>query len=165
VGGSLPIILGREYFDAARLAVDIDGGSIRVLDPHDMPRGMRLALTTERGIETMPVSIEAHPPVNAAFDLGNGSQVLVRNAYADSLGLLCDGRPTAQEMNGGIGGAKAQTTFTLRSLTLAGKTITDVPARLDTTDSATDLNIGVQVLRHFRIVTDFPKKQVWLDAI
>jgi hypothetical protein len=165
VGGPLPVILGREYFDAARLAIDIDGGTLRVLSANDTPRGVQLSLTKERGVETVPVSVEGHIPASAAFDLGNGGAVLVGKAYADSLELLTDGRKLATSIGGGIGGAKAQTTFTLRSLAIAGKTITDVPAQLDNTDSATDLNIGVPVLRHFRIVTDFAGRRIWLDAI
>ncbi len=163
IGGPLPVILGREYFDATRLAIDIDGGTIRVLEKNEAPHGARLSLTTERGIETLPLSIEGHAPVGAAFDLGNGGDVLVGAAYAKSLGLLSDGRTVARKPGGGTGGAILRPSFALKTLTIAGKTFRDVPAQLDETDSATALNIGVPVLRNFRIATDFADRAVWLD--
>ncbi len=163
IGGPLPVILGREYFDAARLEVDINGGHIRVLGKSGVPRGVRLPLTGQRGIETVPAAIENHPPTAAAFDLGNGGAVLVGAAYAKSLGLLGAGKALAKESGGGIGGQVNRTAFTLASLTLAGRTFPNVAAEIDETDSATDLNVGVSILQHFLITTDFAGRAVWLD--
>jgi len=55
----LDAILGREIFDAARLSIEIEGGHISVLARDHEPRGVRLELVTEHGVETIPVRIES----------------------------------------------------------------------------------------------------------
>jgi hypothetical protein len=133
-----------------------------VEQPSREPDGQALALHTENGIETFEASIEGHPPVPTAIDLGNGGPVLIGEAYANELGLLKDGRPISSAAGGGIGGEKMRLTLRLRSLTVANRTFTNVAATIDTNSSATKLNIGVPVLRHFKIVTDFNAGKLWL---
>jgi hypothetical protein len=157
-------ILGRELFDAARLEIDVGHRRIRVLAPGEQPRGRRLGLATEHGVETVPVAIEGHAPVRATFDLGNGAQVLVGRAYAQRLGLLADGRAVHREAGGGLGGEAQRETFVLRSLVIAGRRFDDVAAAIDPQDSASDLNVGLSVLRHFVVTTDFHGRAVWLRA-
>ncbi len=158
--GAMPLVLGRELFDAARLAIDIDAGRLAVLPRDATPPGVRLPLAGRRGIETVPLTIEGHA-AQADFDLGNGGTVLVGAAFAARYRLL-DGRPTGVIPGGGIGGEAHQTTFTLASLTLAGRRFFDLPAALDTSPSASDANIGVRLLRRFGLVTDFAARSVWL---
>jgi hypothetical protein len=107
LGHSIDVILGREIFDAARLAIDIDGHRIAVVPSDGKPRGTRLELVTEHGVETIPVSMEAGAPVRATFDLGNGSRVLVGAAFAARLHLLTDGRTVTTDRGGGLGGEAA----------------------------------------------------------
>lgn len=161
----LDFVLGRELFDAGRIEVDIAGGRMRRLSAGVRPAGVELDLTTERGLETFPASIEGHDDVATAFDLGNGGAVLVGGDYAREIGLLADGRPVTMESGGGIGGAKPRQTFRLRSLKVAGRIFTDLPAAVDANSSATPLNIGVAVLGRFRIVTDFPAHRLWLQSL
>jgi hypothetical protein len=162
--GPLDVVVGRELFDAARLSIDIAGGRMRVAAPGEEPAGVLLPLTTQNGIETFEASVEGHAKVQAAFDLGNGGPVLVGADYARELGLLTDGRPIRGILGGGIGGEKALQTLRLRSLNVAGRQFMNVAATIDTTGSATKLNIGVAQLRHFQIVTDFPAHQLWLAS-
>jgi predicted aspartyl protease len=159
----LPIILGREYFDAARLQIDIDGGNIRPVSRTETPPGLRVPLTEMRGIETLPVSVEGHPLAAAAFDLGNGGAALISAAYARHLGLLSDGRAITKKRGGGIGGEIQRIRLKLKSLELAGHVLQGVDAEVDETDSATPLNIGVPLLRQFVITTDYHLRAVWLE--
>ena len=53
--------------------------------------------------------------------------------------------------------------MTLRTLEIAGQRLTDVVAAIDTRPSASDVNIGISVLRHFLITTDFAQHVVWLE--
>lgn len=159
--GRLDVIVGRDLFDAARLAIDLDRGSLVVVDRSRPPPGVRLPLTLLRGIEAMPCAVEGRP-ARADFDLGNGGTVLVGTGFAARHRLL-DGRATSTIPGGGIGGETRQTTFTLRSLDLAGRRFTDLPCAIDTSPTAADANIGVRLLRRFGIVADFAARSVWLD--
>ncbi len=157
---AMPLVLGRELFDAARLSIDIDAGWLAVVPRAAAPAGVRLPLTARRGIETVPLTIEGHA-AQADFDLGNGGTVLIGAAFAERHRLL-DGRPTALIPGGGIGGEAHQTSFTLASLTLAGRRFFDVPAAIDLSPTASDANVGVRLLRRFGVVTDFAARSVWL---
>jgi predicted aspartyl protease len=164
LGRPLDVILGREIFDAARLSIDIEGRRIRVVPRDREPPGMRLGLETQHGVETIAVRVEAGTPTRATFDLGNGSEVLLSTALALRMRLLSDGRPIAQETGGGLGGETSRQIITLRSLEVAGRQFKDVPAAIDPQASASDVNIGVAILRHFQITTDFAQHALWLDS-
>jgi predicted aspartyl protease len=66
-------------------------------------------------------------------------------------------------VGGGLGGELQRTVVTLRTLEIAGQRLTDLPAAIDTRPSASDVNIGISVLRHFLITTDFARHVVWLE--
>lgn len=87
LGWRLDVILGREIFDAARLRIDIERRQVTVLPPNSKPPGVYLPLATEHGVETIPARVENVGPVQATFDLGNGSEVLGR-AGASCSGAL-----------------------------------------------------------------------------
>ena len=162
LGHPLAMILGREIFDAARLQIDIAGGTIGVVPEAPDPAGERLPLTTEHGIETVAVRIEGKAPVQAAFDLGNGSNVLVSSDYARRAGFLDDGRTITRETGGGIGGPTERAVLVLSSLEIAGRVFHDVPASIDAGATANDVNVGISILRHFLITTDFRERLLWL---
>jgi predicted aspartyl protease len=162
LGQPLQMILGRELFDAARLRIDIARRELQVLSDAAEPRGVRFQLTTVNGIEVFPVRVEGED-VLAALDTGNGSQVLVGAKYAQRRGFLGDGRPVTQEKGGGLGGETLRSIVPLRSLEIAGLTLTNVPGAIDEGDSATDLNVGMSVLRYFVITTDFRQHALWLE--
>ena len=157
----IAMVLGRELFDAARLAIDLVAGTLAVLPRQGVPPGVRLPLTAEHGVECVPVSIEGQPGL-AEFDLGNGGRVLIGQAFARRHGLLSDARPRSTIGGGGIGGEVTQVAFSLRGLDVAGHHFADVPVAVDANGNAADANIGVRVLRQFRIVTDFAASAVWL---
>ena len=161
----LDAILGREIFDAARLAIDIDAQRIAVVPRDRQPRGLRLDLLSEHGVETVPVLVESGEPVRATFDLGNGSHVLISRAFAERRHLLEDGRKVGEEHGGGLGGDVRRQVLTLKSLDLAGRRFDNVQAAIDPQDTASDVNVGVAILRNFRITTDFAQHAVWLEPL
>jgi hypothetical protein len=163
--GPLPFVLGRELFDAARLSIDIAHGRIATRSRPVEPQGVRLGLSDERGLETFPASVEGHAAVGTAFDLGNGGEVLIGADYAKQIGALSDGRPIVEKRGGGIGEERLRQTFMLRSLDIAGRRFSNVPAAVDANGSATKLNVGVDILRNFDIVTDFSAHCLWLRAL
>jgi len=158
--GPIRMIIGRDLFDAAPLAIDIAAATLSVMPRRDQ-RGHRLPLTARRGIEAVPIGIEGHA-ASADFDLGNGATVLIGADFAARHRLL-DQRVTSVIQGGGIGGETRQTSFTVRALDIAGVRFPNVPVAIDASPTASDANIGVRLLRHFNIVTDFPARSVWLD--
>jgi hypothetical protein len=160
----LDVILGREIFDAARLAIDIEGGHISVVNRTRQPPGIRIPLVTEHGVESIEVRVESGDPVHATFDLGNGSQLLIGQAYAQRMRFLSDGREVGEERGGGLGGELVRKVFRIKSLEVAGSQLKNVAASIDPNPTASDVNIGVSILRHFRITTDFSEGAVWLEA-
>jgi predicted aspartyl protease len=160
LGRRIDFILGRDFFDTARLAIDISGGSIAAVSGPEKPPGVELTLTEHDGIVAIPVEF-AGKTVQADFDLGNGTGVLISRPQAQRAGLKVVGIEPA----GGIGGAAAREVVFLPSLAIAGKRFSHVRAHIDPQDNAGDLNISVSQLRQFRIVTDFAAKKVWLDPI
>jgi predicted aspartyl protease len=126
---------------------------------------VRFDLVTEHGVETVPVRVESGDQVRATFDLGNGSGVLIGSALADRMHLLSDGRKVDIKRGGGLGGETARQVITLHSIEIAGRRFNDVSATIDAQPSASDVNVGVDLLRHFRITTDFAHHSVWLEPL
>jgi hypothetical protein len=163
VGWPLSLVVGRELFDAARLFIDIEAATLAVAPRDAEPAGQRLPMQTHKGLQTIPVSVEGGEPVQADFDLGNGNEVLVGAAYAERAGLLAPERIVGQKAGGGIGGEVLRDLVLLKELEVAGVIFRDVPAAIDRTDNAADVNIGVRILRRFRITADFSENAVWLE--
>lgn len=159
-GRRVDAIVGRELFDAARLSIDIDGGEISAIGRTARPPGVRLSLKTNHGIESIPVLIEGVAG-RADFDLGNGSDLLIGRAFAQRIGILS--KSHGLEAGGGIGGAVQRRIVTVRSIRIAGMTFRNVRAAIDEQPNAGDANVGVKLLRRFRIVTDFAQRAVWLQ--
>jgi predicted aspartyl protease len=167
LNGGVPIhmIVGREFFDSGRWSIDLRRGTLAAASRDETPRGIRLPLTSTHGIEALPASAEGLPPVLAVLDLGNGSGVMVGKTYADRVGFTRDGRPQTRAQGGGIGGGRERPVVTLSRLEVAGKVFHTVPATIDETPSAEDLNIGTGILGAFRITVDYAEHAVWLDPV
>ena len=162
LGRRVEMLLGRELFDRARLRIDVEGGTIEVAAA--VPAGgVRLPLSSHRGTPAIPAAVEGQAPVEAVFDLGNGSEVLVGRAYAERIGLTAPERIVERRSGGGLGGALDRDIVSLRNLSLAGREFRDVPAAIDPGETASDLNLGTSILRHFVITTDFANGAVWLE--
>lgn len=162
VGRDFALILGRELFDAGRFAIDIESGTIASLDRSREPQGVKLTLTAGRGIESIPVTIDGRA-VQADFDLGNGSEVMISSSFAREAGLLAPGKVVERKRGGGLGGAVERDIVLLPSLEVAGVRLENVRAAVDELPNAGEANIGVNVLRRFRMVVDFPQRAVWLQ--
>ena len=162
-GRRVDLIVGRDLFDAGRLRVDIEGRMVTALAPGEAVSGEQLPLGNHRGLPTIPASVEDHEPVQAVFDTGNGSEVLIGHDYAERIGLTSPERIVERRSGGGLGGALERDIVVLRNLRVAGREFHDVRAAIDPGETASDLNIGTSILREFVITTDFPGQAVWLE--
>lgn len=162
LGRNVDVILGRDLFDAARLRIDLQAATLRQAPRDREPVGVRLPLTAERGIETFPAMVEGHPAATV-FDLGNGSEVMIGRAFAERIGAAGPGRIVERRSGGGLGGARQRDIVHLRSLTVAGRTFRNVPAAIDDSPTAAELNVGTSILGRYLITTDFPQRTLWLE--
>ena len=162
VGSKVVFILGREFFDAARVRIDIERGSIETVSRGAPVAGTALTLTEHAGIEAIPARVEGVAAA-ADFDLGNGSEVMIGKGFAERNGWLTAARIVARRQGGGIGGGMERRVIRLGTLELAGTTFRDVEAAVDPLGNAGELNLVVRILRHFIIVTDFAQNRVWLE--
>jgi len=163
VAKDLQIILGREFFDAGRVRIDIEGRSIEKVDSAIEPRGTRLPLLSARGIESFPCTVEG-VATHADIDIGNGNEVLIGRAFAEAHGMLAPGRVVERKSGGGIGGSVDREIVVLKSLEIAGTRIENVRAAIDPQPTAGEVNVGTSVLRRFDLVIDFPAHAVWVQA-
>ena len=161
VAKDLQIILGREFFDAGRVRIDIEGRTIDKIDSTDEPRGTKLPLLSARGIESFPCVVEG-TATRADIDLGNGSEVLIGRAFAEAHGLLAPGRVVERKTGGGIGGMVDRDIVVLKSLEIAGVRFENVRAAIDPQPTAGEVNVGTSILRRFILVIDFPAHAVWV---
>jgi predicted aspartyl protease len=163
VDADLKIILGREFFDAARVRIDIAGGMIRKVDKAVEPEGTKLPLVSHRGIESFPCKVEG-AATEADIDLGNGNEVLIGKAFAEKHGLLKPERIMERKAGGGIGGVVMRDIVVLSSLEIAGVKFENVRAAIDPQPTAGDVNVGTSILRRFVLVIDYADHAVWFKA-
>lgn len=158
----LKIILGREFFDAGRVLIDIASGQIQKLDRSAEPAGVKLPLTSQRGIEHFPCKVEGIA-TGCDIDLGNGSEVLVGKTFAGKHNLNGPERIVEKKQGGGIGGSVVRDIMVMSSLEIGGVEFKDVRGAIDPQPTAGDVNVGTSVLRNFVLVIDYPQRAVWFN--
>lgn len=162
VGRPVPAILGREIFDASRLAIDFDSGQVCRMDRGAEPDGVRRELVSRHGIMAFEIAIEGRT-VLADFDTGNRGSLLLDTTAAEAVGLL-DGRPQTTRPGGGIGGAVDRRVLAARSVDVASTVFDSVEVEVDLRESeAGSANIGLGLLTRFNIVVDFTEAAIWLS--
>lgn len=162
VGRPVAAILGREVFDAARLAIDFDAGQVCRIDRAAEPDGVRRSLVSRDGIMAFEIAIEGQA-VLADFDTGNRGALLLDATAAETVGLL-DGRTETVRSGGGIGGAVDRRVLEVRSVDVAGTVFGAVEAEIDPRESeAGSANIGLGLLTRFYLIVDFAESAIWLS--
>jgi hypothetical protein len=174
MGRDLPVILGKEVFHNVIVDIDYPGSRIRFHDParfaYEGP-GRRLTVhPAQDGHKDVEVRIEDLPPVLVGLDTGQGGALSVFKAYTDAHGLLEERSPMSSSRGGGVGGATIFRLATLRTMTIAGYTLHDVPAAFHREDvgGAFDTerlagNLGAGILSRFRVLFDYPHECLWLE--
>lgn len=168
-GGSFDMVLGRDAFREVILDLDLPGGRFAL---HPRPgfsppnAAARLALTTgSRQEPTIPISIESHPSVAATLDLGSSNALMLSGQYVSDLGLL-RGRRTSSAATGGVDGINISTTTSFASVRFGQTVLADVPAEIFDHWYSRDVpaNVGLPVLRRYRLILDFAGGVAWLLA-
>ncbi|PZQ60234.1 MAG: hypothetical protein DI570_14625 [Phenylobacterium zucineum] len=177
LGRPLPAVLGKEVLNALTVQLDFAAKTITFHDParfQPAPGFVAVPVSNVSGLHAIPASIEGRPPVLLDFDLGNGSPLLVFPSYWKPQGMLAD-RPSSKSLSGAVGGMRQRSVAVVKSLTLAGATLRDIPATFGEEDNSafnvghTGGNIGMPILGRFDLVTDYARNRLLLrprpDAI
>ncbi len=173
LGRPLPVILGKELFHALVVDLDYPGLRLRLHDAatfrYEGPGRKVDLLPAEDGHKSLRISIEGDEPVVVGLDTGQGGALSVFRHYADARRLL-EGRPVSERRGGGVGGATLSKLATLRSVSVAGYDLRNVPATFQTTDvgGAFDTkrqegNLGAGILARFRVLFDYARSALWLE--
>jgi len=167
IGRPIPAVLGREVFMNSIIGLDFDK-QILTLSPaknFTAPAGaVEIKLTRDGFTHFLPVSVDGLPPVQAAFDLGNGGALSVSKEYFDKtprLGAL----PYALGMSGGVGGLHETRRVTVPTVRLGGYTLDHVPADLGSFAGgpyAGGANAGIQLFKPFKLTLDLGHDRLWL---
>lgn len=163
LGRPVQAVLGRDLFDA--FVTDLDFAA-RTLALHRREgfvpaAGARLvALTAQGGRLTAPISVEGGAPIQALVDLGNDLP-LILSPGPDSRKLLRD-RPTSTALIGGYGSAAVGQVATARDVAFAGAQIAAVPVTVAPRSIGFAANLGLPLLRRFRLQLDFAGARMWL---
>jgi hypothetical protein len=168
IGRPIPAVLGREVFMNSILGLDFNK-QVLTLSPaatFAAPKGAtEIKLTRDDFTHFLPVSIEGLPPVQAAFDLGNGGALSVSKEYLDKSPKLA-ALPYATGLGGGVGGLHENRRVTLRKVSLGGFTLDNVPADLGSVQGgpyAGGANAGIQLFKPFHLTLDLGRDRLWLQ--
>jgi hypothetical protein len=168
IGRPMPVVLGRELFMNSIVQVDFDQGLMTLSPAKDFvaPAGAaEVKLKREGTLHFIPVSIDGLPPVDAAFDLGNGGAISVSKEYHQGNPQFAS-LPYAIGMGGGVGGVHEMKRVTLPKVAIAGFEFDNVPADLGSLEDGPyegRANAGIQMFRPFRLTLDLGHDRLWLQ--
>lgn len=173
VGVPIAAILGQEIFNSSVVDIDFKERRIafRAFEHFRIPSGARrLALRPWSGNRVLEVSVESKPAISVFFDLGNGSALDIFPSYWKPLHML-DHRPSTTSQMGGSGGKKPVSVATVDPLLFGGVVFhnvrTNFTAEADTTENSVAVqgNLGMQVLAHFRLMTDYARDEMYVIPV
>jgi hypothetical protein len=133
-------------------------------DHYQPPAEAKAVPLAHRGqLRSVPVSLLGRPVVQATFDTGSNSALIVSKDYAQRERLLENVRTTSS-LGGGAEGVRVSTAAMLPRVEFGGVTFTDVPAGFPENWVADSVaaNIGVDLLSRFRMITDYPRDRLLL---
>jgi membrane-associated protease RseP (regulator of RpoE activity) len=170
IGRPINVVLGRDFFNSAVVSIDWAKKQL-VVRSHESFRPEAAAnameLTKRGPFNTISVSIAGAPPVEALFDLGNGSPLVMPITYWSHRPEVANLK-YAGAMSGGVGGVHPARAVIVPSVTLAGKTFTSVPAILSESGNDEDptqmTNVGIGLMKQFKVDLDLGRNRIYLTT-
>jgi hypothetical protein len=169
IGRPLPLVLGSEFFNSAAIGIDWDRSQL-TLTPSarfNAPAGAELVpLKKREAFHFVEVAVAGLPPIEALFDLGNGSAINLPSDYWSKQPVLAN-LPYAESQIGGVGGLHPSRAVTLPSVTFGGQTFRRVPGGLGPdsrgNDPAHGSNVGIGMLKQFNVTLDLGNSRMFLS--
>lgn len=173
MGRKVPVILGKELFNSVVVEIDYPASRLAFHTPESYrpdPAGRPLRLLPgESGARLVEASVEGLPTAPFVLDSGSGSAVTLFKSYVEAQGLLEDRSPRSERLLRGVSGGSVVTLATLKTFTLAGFELKDVPAEFFREDSGAFHtrraagNLGAGILSRFRVVLDYSRGWMYLS--
>lgn len=167
IGRPLPAVLGREIFVHSVIGLDFDRQLLSLSPAMNFvppPGATEVKLRRESTLHYLPIRLDGLPPVEAALDLGNGGALSVSKEYFDSNPRLAS-LPYATGLGGGVGGLHEDKRATIPTVTVAGFTLSGVPAEFRSVPKgpyAGRVNAGIQLFKPFHVTLDLGHDRMWL---
>ena len=171
-GRSLPVILGKELFNGAVVDIDYPNARIAFHDSGSFepdPGGRALPLLPwGSGARILELSVEGLPPSPFVLDTGSGSAVTLFKSFAEEHRVLANRRARSEVLLRGVGGGAVADLVTLRSVSVGGLELRDVPAEIHRVDRGNFNtrrvagNLGAGVLNRFRLTLDYARDRMYL---
>jgi hypothetical protein len=168
IGRPMPVILGREIFVNSVVAIDFDRSEMSLSPSQGFvaPTGAtEVKLKREGTLHFIPVSLAGLPPVDAAFDLGNGGALSVSKEYHEAHPKFA-ALPYAVSLSGGVGGVHEMKMVTVPKVSMAGFSFDSVPANLGALPDGPyedRANVGIQMFKQFKLTLDLGHDRLWLQ--
>jgi predicted aspartyl protease len=168
IGRPMPVVLGRELFVNSVIGMDFDRGEMTLSSPQGFtpPAGAHeVKLTRDGTLHYLPISVDGLPPVEAAFDLGNGGAVSLSQEYQVKQPTIT-ALPYAIGLSGGVGGLHETRRVTLPKVEIGGFRFDNVPADLGGQPGgpyAGKANVGIQMFRPFKLTLDLAHDRIFLE--
>jgi hypothetical protein len=166
-GRPIEAMIGRDVFDAFLVDLDVPRRTAAFLQARAAvpPGGFEsVRLVPSNDLRAVFVRVGDAPPVEATFDLGNNSTLIV-SPYWAAANRLVENRRTTTSGSVGIDGASINTEFVAPSVQIGGVTFRDVPIAIAAgwpASKRAQANIGLGLLQRFRMVIDHARDRLHL---
>ncbi len=168
IGRPMPVILGHELFMNSVVAIDFDAKEMSLSPSKGFvaPAGAKeVKLKREDRLHYIPVSLAGLPPVDAAFDLGNGGALSISKKYHEANPQFA-ALPYATSLSGGVGGLREMKMVTVPKVDMVGFGFDAVPANLSALPDGPyegRAAVGIQMFKPFRLTLDLGNDRLWLQ--
>lgn len=171
IGRPMPVVLGRELFNAAAIGIDWQRRELTLSPSAGFrpPAGATLVPLREKGpFHFVEVAVADRPPIEALFDLGNGGNVNLPSDYWSKQPVLANLR-FADSQLGGVGGLHPSRVVTYPSVSFAGQRFEGVTGQLGRDsqgkEAAHDSNVGIGMLKPFSVVLDLGNSRLFVTPL
>ncbi len=156
-------LIGFDLLAGAIVELDLDGKTLRIMDPAkvqpDSSKGILARVDLTDGTPRVGMTVGGHVPVLATLDSGNPLHVLFSQSLVsrDRVSFLSDPSSLASQLiYYGVNGNETDRCGQLQSLELGPVVYRPVPACASPSQSHNEVLVGLDFIRAFNIVFDYP---------
>jgi predicted aspartyl protease len=176
LGRKIDGVLGNDVLKEFVVQIDYSAGTINLYEPRSYRysgAGKIVPLTMDEGLLFVSASVtpEGRAPIEAKFEIDSGSTgaILLNTPFVERHNLLATVPKAIQTNSGGVGGTAKMLRGRVNNVRL-GRFVIDHPithfsqaTQGDYASSKYDGLIGDQILRRFKVIVDYSRRQMILE--